>query len=75
MANFYLKSMFGYAVLKDMQPGDEVKVACQTWLEYNSVKSLCSQYRKAYPREDISKYKAEIEKQGDGFIVTVTAVA
>ena len=75
MAKFYLKSMFGYAILKDMQPGDEVKVACQTWLEYNSVKSMASQYKKAYPRDDISKYATEVEKQGNGFIVTVTAVA
>ena len=75
MAKFYLKSMFGYAILKDMQPGEEVKVACQTWLECNSVKSMASQYKKAYPRDDISKYTTEIEKQGDGFIVTVTAVA
>lgn len=75
MARFLLKNMFGYAILKDMQPGEEVKVACQTWLECNSVKSMASQYKKAYPRNDISKYTTEVEKQGNGYIVTVTAVA
>lgn len=74
MAKFLLKSMFGYASLAELNAGEQVKVACQTWLECNSVKSMASQYRKAHPKDDISKYSTEIEKQGNGYIVTVTAV-
>jgi hypothetical protein len=74
MAKFLLKSMFGYAVLGDMQPGEEVKVACQTMLECKSIKSLASQYKGDHPRPDVSRYPVSIEQQGDGYIVTVTAV-
>lgn len=74
MPKFLIKSMFGYATLKEMQPGEQVKVACQTWLECNSVKSLASQYPKSHPRDDVKKYPTEIEKQGTAYIVTITAV-
>ena len=74
MARFLLKSMFGYAALAELNAGEQVKVACQTWLECNSVKSMASQYPKAHPKDGISKYPTEIEKQGNGYIVTVTAV-
>jgi len=75
MVKFLIKSMFGYASLEELKAGDQVKVACQTWLECNSVKSMASQYPKSHPRDDVSKYPTEIEKQGNGYIVTVTAVA
>lgn len=75
MVKFLMKNAFGYSVLAEMQPGDQVKIACNTWLECNSVKSMTSQYRKAHPREDISRYPVNIETQKEGFIVTVTAVA
>lgn len=74
MARFLLKSMFGYATLAELKAGEQVKVACQTWLECNSVKSLSSQYAKAHPRDDVSKYSVDTEKQGNGYIATVTAV-
>ncbi len=74
MVKFIHKSVFGYAVLGEMQPGDEVKVACQTKLECKSVKSLASQYKGDHPRNDVSRYPVNIEQQGDGFIVTVTAI-
>ena len=74
MGKFLLKSMFGFSTLKELNAGEEVKVACQDKLEYNSIRSLVCQYAKAHPRDDVSKYSTDIEKQGTGFIVTVTAV-
>ena len=74
MAKFLLKSMFGYTSLRELNAGEEVKVACQDKLEYNSIRSLVCQYAKDHPRDDVSRYSTEIEKQGAGFIVTVTAV-
>jgi len=74
MGKFLLKSMFGFSTLKELKAGEEVKVACQDKPEYNSIRSLVCQYAKAHPREDVSKYSTDIEKQGTGFIVTVTAV-
>lgn len=75
MDKFLLKSAFGINSMKEMQAGDTIKVACQTWLERNSVKVQVCNYKKAYPREDIGKYKTKTEKQGNGFIVSITAVA
>lgn len=75
MDKFLLKSAFGINSMKEMEAGDTIKVACQTWLECNSVKVQVCNYKKAYPREDISKYETKTEKQGNGFIITITAVA
>lgn len=74
MENFLIKSAFGYAQLASMEPGDKLKVACQTQLEYNSVKSLACQYAKSHPKATISRYSCEREKQGDGYIAIITAV-
>jgi hypothetical protein len=75
MEKFLLKSAFGTKNMKEMLPGDVIKVACQTWLECNSVKVLACNQKNAYPRPDISKYETKTEKQGNGYIVTVTAVS
>lgn len=75
MEKLLLKSCFGYAVLKEMQTGDIIKVACQSWLECNSAKSLCSQYKKSYPECGVGKFTTETERQGNGYIVTIKAEA
>ena len=75
MEKLLLKSCFGYDKLKEMESGDIIKVACQSWLECNSAKSMCSQFRKSYPDKRISKYQVKTEKQGNGYIVTIEALA
>jgi hypothetical protein len=74
MGKFLLKGMFGFSSLEELKAGENVKVACQNELEYKCIRSLVCQYAKAHPRDGISKYTTEIERQGTGLIVTVTAV-
>ena len=69
-----IKSVFGYDELRRVEPGDQLKVVCDTFLEVNSVKSTVCQFAKSYPRADIQKYKTNVEKQGDKYIVTIDAV-
>lgn len=75
MEKFLLKPAFRSSMMKEMCPGDVIRVACNTWNECNSVKVCVCNFAKAYPRTDVSRYGTKTDKSGEGYIITITAIA
>ena len=58
----------------NMQPGETITVACDDYLQKQSLSVMCSLALKRRPREDVAKYSYISSPSGTGYVVNITAV-
>lgn len=68
------KAYFTSETLGNMQPGETITVACDDFLQKQSLSVMCSLALKRRPREDVAKYSYISSQSGTGYVVNITAV-
>lgn len=67
------KAYFTSETLGNMQPGETITVACDDFLQKQSLSVICSLALKRKPREDVAKYSYRSAQSGTGYAVVITA--
>lgn len=67
------KADFTSETLGKLMPGESVTVACDDFLQKQSLSVICSLALKRKPREDVAKYSYRSAQSGTGYAVVITA--